>query len=89
MVSVMPTSGKLAEEFVRQWLTRHGAWLSGDVLWRALGFGSRRSFQRAAARGQIGVKLYPSHPGPGRRARTKEVAEWLWQELEQRRRGTQ
>jgi hypothetical protein len=33
--------------------------LRGEALWRALGFASERSFQRAKASGQIPVPLYP------------------------------
>lgn len=74
-----------AEElFVSQWVERHGPRLQGKALWRALGFGSLRSFQRAVQRAELGVRVYRSPDRKGRCARTEDVARWLWRQIEQR-----
>lgn len=40
-------------------LVKRTAVLRGEELWRALGFGSLRAFQRARADGEITIPLYP------------------------------
>lgn len=81
------TQSRQETAFVCHWLAEVGPRLEGERLWRALGFGSRRSFERAAQRGTLGVKLYPQLSGRGRFARTEEVARYLWRELERRKAG--
>lgn len=75
------------EQFVSYWIERQGPKLQGESLWRALGFGSLRSFQRAVQSDQLGVRVYREPEGGGRCARTEDVARLLWRRLEQRRRA--
>lgn len=71
----------------RAWLADFGPRLTGEPLWRALGFGSRRAFERAAEAGQLTVALYPLPAGRGRYARTDEVARTVWREIQGRLAG--
>lgn len=45
-------------------LVKRSPVLRGELLWRALGYESERTFQRAKAAGKIGVPLYPIHGHP-------------------------
>ena len=75
------------ETLVASWVAQHGMRLSGEALWRALGFGSRRTFDRAAREGRLPVQIYPLPIGRGRFARTEDVADWIWKQMEKRRKG--
>jgi hypothetical protein len=58
-------------------LDKHGELMHGPALWRALGFRSERSFQRAVQCSQIDVALFTLPGRRGRYAKTREVAGWL------------
>lgn len=68
------------ETFVAKQLARYGRRMAGEPLWRALGFGTERSFHRAAQAKRLPVQLYPVPFGKGRYALTTEVAKYLWQQ---------
>ena len=78
---------RLEAQFVQLWLERHGARLSGERLWRALGFGSQRAFHRALQDGWNGVALTELPTRRGRWARTEEVAKYVWKEIRVNRLG--
>lgn len=51
--------------------------LQGDALWKALGFANAKAFQRARARGDVSIPLYPI-PGQSRGvfAKREDVERW-------------
>ncbi|WP_121119530.1 hypothetical protein [Croceibacterium ferulae] len=66
-------SSALAQQLVRL----HGPLLSGEPLWRNLGFRSSDAFRQAKSRGHVEVTTFKL---PGRRAtfaRTRDVADWI------------
>lgn len=73
--------------FIADWVAEFGPRMSGERLWKALGFKSRRSFERAAQEGRLMVRLYPFTEGRGRFAKTVEVARQVWSELADRKKG--
>lgn len=73
--------------FVRQWVNSHGTRMTGECLWRALGFTSSRTFQHAARAQHLGIQLYPMPSGRGRFALTEDVARWVWMDLMRRKSG--
>lgn len=77
----------LEAQFVQLWLDRHGSWMKGEQLWRALGFGSQRAFHRALQNGWREVKLTELPSRRGRCARTEEVAKYAWNEIRVKRLG--
>lgn len=72
------TEGERKDDALAQQLVRlHGPLLSGEALWRNLGFLSADAFRQAKLRGQLAV---PTFKLPGRRAtyaRTRDVADWI------------
>jgi hypothetical protein len=79
---IEPTDDLSLQEkaFVAKQVARYGSRLSGEPLWRVLGFGTERSFQRAAQAKRLPVQLYPVPVGKGRYALTTEVAKFLWKQ---------
>ena len=73
--------------FIADWVREFGPRMSGERLWKALGFGSRRGFERAAKECRLGVPLYPLTEGRGRFAKTVDVARQVWKELAARKKG--
>lgn len=69
------------------WVRECGPRMTGERLWTALGFKSRRSYERAVQLGRLGIRLYPFIQGRGQFARTDEVARYLWNELAARKSG--
>ena len=78
---------ELEDAIVRLWKDRLGVVLVGDRLWRALGFGSRRAFERAAARHSLGVRLYLLPGGRGRYVKTEDAAREFWRNMINRHLG--
>ena len=61
----------------RQLVELHGPLLSGEALWRTLGFSSADALRQAKSRGRLPVKTFKL---AGRRAifaRTSDVASWI------------
>ncbi|HEV2174060.1 MAG TPA: hypothetical protein VGR71_10850 [Nitrospira sp.] len=69
------------------WLREFGPRMVGERLWKALGFKSRRSYERAVQLGRLEIRLYPFTQGRGRFARTDEVARHVWKEVADRKAG--
>lgn len=65
------------DEFTKKMLCEHGPLLTGDALWRSLGFISSAAFRQAKARDQVGVKLFTVPHRRGTYAYTHVVADWL------------
>lgn len=66
------------QQFIDISLKKYGATIKGEVLAKELGYGSKRSLDRAVLAKKIPVRLYPLHVGKGRYAKTVDVAEYLW-----------
>jgi hypothetical protein len=54
-----------------------GHLMTGDLLWKTLGFKSSAAFRQAKSRGVIGVRLFKIPNRRGTFATTAEVAKWL------------
>lgn len=67
--------------FIAERLAEFGSRMTGEQLWKALGYKSRRTFERAARAGRLGVPLYASIERRGRYAKTVDVARYVWKEL--------
>jgi hypothetical protein len=67
------------KELTEQLLCEHGHLLTGQSLWRALGFKSSTAFRQAKSRDVIGVKLFNIPNRRGSFVTTRGVAEWLYQ----------
>ena len=68
---------RVFEEVAGDLLAAHGPVLKSEVLWRALGFGSRSAFNRGIASCNIKIPLFPMPTGRGRYALTRDVARYL------------
>lgn len=51
--------------------------LSGDSLWKSLGFNNVRAFQRARERGQLSLPMYPAPGTRGVFAYAEDVKQYL------------
>lgn len=78
---------ELEDAIVWLWKKRLGQNVTGDRLWRALGFGSRRAFERAAEKRELSVRLYALPGGRGRYAKTEDAAKAFWQQMVKDRLG--
>lgn len=77
MFEACSTDEKGGEALAQQLVRMHGPLLSGEALWRNLGFPNSDAFRQAKARGRLEV---PTFKLPGRRAtfaRTRDVADWI------------
>lgn len=63
----------------KQWRSAadHGPLLSGEPLWKALGYPSAVSFRKACSRGHVAVPIFRLPHRRGFYAFTKDVAHWL------------
>lgn len=64
---------KLAEHLV----DGSGPFLTGEALWKSLGFPSAAAFRKAKQRGRLGVHVFKLPDRSGTFAFTQDVAEWL------------
>jgi len=64
---------KLADEL----LSEHGPLISGEDLWRTMGFSNAGAFRQAKAQGRIEVPVFSLPNRRGTYAFTKHVADWL------------
>lgn len=55
----------------------HGPLLSGEDLWRSLGFRNSAAFRQAKLRGQLNVRVFSLPNRRGTFAFTHDVADWL------------
>lgn len=60
-----------------QMLKEYGPIMSGDELYRSLGFRTWASFGRAVRLGQVEVRLFEIPNRKGKFATTEDVAEWV------------
>jgi hypothetical protein len=78
-LTVTEREGAELDALVSQLRQQHGHLLSGEALWRALGFKSAAAFRQAKARGVVGIRLFNIPNRRGTFATAREVAEWLHQ----------
>lgn len=55
----------------------HGPLLSGEALWRALGYASADAFRQARLRGRVPVKTFKLDGRRAIYARTGDVSDWI------------
>jgi hypothetical protein len=67
----------LKRELERRLTVENGSLMTGQVLRRELGFNSRGAFERARAKGRIGVKIFTLYGRRGKFAMTRDVADFL------------
>lgn len=67
------TGQQIADEL----LACHGPLISGEDLWRALGFSNASAFRQAKAQGRIEVPVFSLPNRRGTYAFTRHVADWL------------
>lgn len=67
----------LGDELAQQLLKEHGPLMSGEVLWRTLGFRNAAAFRQAKAQGRLGIPVFSLPNRRGTFAFTRDVADWL------------
>ena len=60
-----------------QLVAGHGPLLSGEDLWRNLGFRNSAAFRQAKLRGQLDIRVFSLPNRRGTFAFTHDVADWL------------
>lgn len=55
----------------------HGPLLSGDALWRALGYVSADAFRQARSRGRVPVRTFKLEGRRAIYARTDDISAWI------------
>ncbi|NVJ65341.1 MAG: hypothetical protein HWE16_02545 [Gammaproteobacteria bacterium] len=71
-----------AEELEKVLIEKYGILIGGENLWKVLGFQSAGSFQRAATRKLIPLKIFPIDNRKGKFALAHDVANYLVQQRE-------
>jgi len=65
------------EVLVRQLFEKNGPLMSGEALWRTIGFTNAAAFRQAKSQGRLGVPVFSVPRRRGTFAFTKDVANWL------------
>lgn len=66
------------EAEVTQWLLQeHGPLMSGEALWRSIGFKNSAAFRQAKYQGRLCVPVFSIPQRRGTFALTKDVADWI------------
>lgn len=68
-----PDESDLSKSMLKQ----YGPLLTGEDLWKSLGYKSWASFSRAVRSGTVGVRVFNVEGRKGRFALTTDVASWL------------
>ena len=68
---------EVGEEVANELLSNHGPLLSGEDLWRTMGFSNAGAFRQAKAQGRIEVPVFSLPNRRGTYAFTKHIADWL------------
>jgi hypothetical protein len=58
-------------------ISRYGVVISGDALFKLLGFPSKAAFRQGIVKGQIHVPIFSLENRRGKHALAKDIAEWL------------
>lgn len=65
------------DELARQLLDKHGPIMSGENLWRTLGYSSGDAFRYAKSQGRLEIKVFSLPNRRGTFAFTQHVADWI------------
>jgi len=68
---------EVGEQIAHELLQNHGPLISGEDLWRTMGFSNAGAFRQAKAQGRIEVPVFSLPNRRGTYAFTKHVADWL------------
>lgn len=66
-------ANKLADKLTSE----NGLFISGESLWRTIGYPSAAAFRQAKSQGRLGVKVFKLPNRRGNFAFTEEVADWV------------
>lgn len=58
-------------------ISMYGIVISGDVLYKLLGFPSKAAFRQGIVKGQVHVPIFNLENRRGKHALAKDIAEWL------------
>ena len=67
----------LGDELASDLIANHGPLISGESLWRSIGFTSATAFRQAVAQDRIDIPVFSLPKRRGTYAFTKHVADWL------------
>ena len=67
----------LSDELVDDFMSKHGPLVTGEDLWRTIGFTNAAAFRQAKAQGRLDLPVFSLPNRRGTFAFTKHVAEWL------------
>ena len=68
---------EVGEEIANELIANHGPLISGEDLWRTMGFSNAGAFRQAKAQGRIEVPVFSLPNRRGTYAFTKHIADWL------------
>lgn len=68
---------KLGEKLANELITNNGPLISGELLWKSIGFTSATAFRQAVAQDRIGIPVFSLPKRRGTYAFTNHVADWL------------
>lgn len=67
----------LGEQVAKELLAKHGPLITGEDLWKTVGFTSSTAFRQAKAQGRLDLPVFSLPNRKGTYAFTKHVAQWL------------
>lgn len=67
----------LGESLANQLIDKHGPLISGEDLWKSIGFTSATAFKQAKSKGRLDIPVFSLPNRRGSYAFTEHVAEWL------------
>jgi len=67
----------LGDELALQLLEEHGPLMSGEILWRTIGFTTADAFRQAKLQNRLEISVFSLPNRRGTFAFTKHVANWL------------
>lgn len=68
---------EFGEEIANELIANHGPLISGEDLWRTMGFSNAGAFRQAKAQGRIEVPVFSLPNRRGTYAFTRHIADWL------------
>lgn len=73
MADILTLQKQLEEDLLKL----YGPVVTGDNLWKSLGYVSKDAFRQSIARGTLPVKIFNIENRRGKYALVKDIAEWL------------
>jgi len=70
-------SNDLGEQVAKELLAKHGPLITGEDLWRTVGFNSSTAFRQAKSQGRLDLPVFSVPNRKGTFAFTRHVAQWL------------